>query len=802
MRSVITLFIFVLSAALNVQAQSLSFSTFIGGSGDEHIRGVESDAQGNVYVTGYTDSTNFPTSTGAFQSVFAGGSKDAFVMKFSPTGGLLWSTLLGGPGSDLPIGIKVDSAGAVYMAAFAGPGFPTTAGVVQPNFGGDIAPNTFYGPLDGFVAKFSASGQLVWSTYFGGNDNYTTDVVDVDAAGNVYLAGQISAAGAASLHALHPLCPGVTSGLKDIVVVKLSPDASAVLYCRYIGGSADESGHPTVKVDAAGAAYVHSQTRSTDFPVTPNAAQPVLGGKADIVLVKLSPDGQSIDYATYFGGAEDEGSESHNLALDANGNIYIIGFTRSRDLLLTPPASPQNYGVFQSSFAGSGGTGGFHTGGDIFVAKLSPAQRGAAGSFSGGSLLASTYIGGTLGDGPQGIGVDGAGNVYLSGGSISGDFPTSANAFQSAKKAGEDIIAVTLSADFRTLLYGTYLGSAGLDEGRTLWADSDGKFYVAGFSSANDWPVTQGAFQGTHAGKNDAVLAKIAPSTIVPTPTSTATAQATSTATHTATRTATRTATSTGVPQATVTVTPTATRTATKTRTVTSVLEATPTPTYTPSATVTSSPVPSPTPTPTGTVGINESKLPYGRAKVRYRFRVPAAPDGEGRDSVSLVIKNIALKESDSLSLSLRKGTCVEGVGNSSVDIGSVERGVELKRTTPESSTLRSSEGARLGSFRANVRYSTIRRELRVRLSRGSAGTSPLLVWNPTDSRVLKLPADLVIRVLRGENVLEGQTTLLFKASSDYEEGSNFLISIGTSVGRVEQEGPSPIDPYCPLSGL
>jgi hypothetical protein len=173
---------------------ALEFATYLGGSGGENFRDVVVDANSNIYVTGGTSSSDFPTTPGAYDRTFATGGSDlgsagpmdVFVSKFSPSGQLVWSTYLGGPNYDRAYAIEVDAQGHVYLAGRAGPGFPTSPGVLQPNFAGDSGPAGAYGKQDGFVAKLSPDGsQLLWATYFGEAGGGFIRDLDIDSARRV-----------------------------------------------------------------------------------------------------------------------------------------------------------------------------------------------------------------------------------------------------------------------------------------------------------------------------------------------------------------------------------------------------------------------------------------------------------------------------------------------------------------------------------------------------------------------------------------------------------------------------------------
>jgi hypothetical protein len=455
----------------------VAFSTYIGGSDFEQIRDITTDGQGNIYVTGGTGSADFPTTLGSAHN----GWFDIFIVKLDSAGRRVWSRLLGGPNYDRAYAIKVDSQGNIYLTGRAGPGFPTTAGSLQPTFNG-YDTGAAYGKQNAFVAKLDPSGNVLWATYFG-TAGYNRDMA-IDPDGDVYLASNYEPVGGQAVPPSSWFTNGyqkTPQGGSDMVVAKLKGDGKQVLWATYLGGSGDESGKNSIALDSTGHIYILSDTRSTDIP-TPNGFQTTNHGSGDFYLAKLSPNSSNLVWATYFGGSGPDWCETHHIALDSQDNVFIGGITSSNDL-------PTTAGVVQPSYGGDNGRVYFHATGDAYVAKFSVT----------GQLLASTYVGGRYGDGGQGMGVDAVGNVYFTGGTVSDNFPVTSNAFQPTFKGVEDVIAVKLSGDLTQLLYATYLGSSADDEGRVLSVDPNGTFYVAGQSAGTDYPRAK-ALQGTYGG--------------------------------------------------------------------------------------------------------------------------------------------------------------------------------------------------------------------------------------------------------------------------------------------------------------
>src|SRR5437588_748149 len=240
----------------------LVYSTYLEGSVDDYGYGIAVDGSGNAYVTGYTVSTDFPTTAGAFQTT-ARGNNDAFVAKINPSGSaLVYSTYLGGNANDYGYAIAVDGSGNAYVTgSTTSPDFPTTAGAFQ---------TTPSGNNDAFVAKINPSGSaLVYSTYLGGNANDYGYGIAVDGSGNAYVTGSTTSPDFPTTAGAFQTTP---SGNNDAFVAKINPSGSALVYSTSLPGNpnADRYG---IAVDGSGNAYVTGSTTSPDFPTTAGAFQ-------------------------------------------------------------------------------------------------------------------------------------------------------------------------------------------------------------------------------------------------------------------------------------------------------------------------------------------------------------------------------------------------------------------------------------------------------------------------------------------------------------------------------------------------
>ncbi len=267
-------------AKVNPDGSRLIYSTYLGGSDNDYGNGIAVDAGGNAYVTGGTRSTNFPTTSRAFQRA-SGGNFDAFVTKVNPDGSaLVYSTYLGGSASDGSQAIAVDANDFAYVTGGTySDNFPTTPGAFQ---------TTYAGQANAFVTKLSQDGSyLVYSTYLGGSASTAGNGIAVDTTGNAYVTGITN-----SPDNRFPVTPGAPQmnpgGGSDAFVTMLNSFGSGLIYSTYLGGSGGDAG-AAIAVDAAGNAYITGGTSSTDFPTTPGAFQRTYGGgSGDAFVAKIS----------------------------------------------------------------------------------------------------------------------------------------------------------------------------------------------------------------------------------------------------------------------------------------------------------------------------------------------------------------------------------------------------------------------------------------------------------------------------------------------------------------------------------
>ena len=489
------------SSALPAEEENynLVFSTYFGGSEWEHARDVFTDADGYIYIVGGTASSDFPTTpadvydrtfdSGGGQTGDAGDC-DAFVSKFGPDGDLIWSTYLGGPNYDRAYAVEVDDDGYVYVSGRCGPGFPVTAGAFQTDYKGTYG--NFYGTQNGFVVKLNPDGKTpVWSSYVGVGELCRNLALDSD--GDIYLTlGYASGSGSVTppgwfSTAFANAFQKTPQGGTDCGVVKVANDGTQVHWATWLGGSANDSQEASIRVDANKRVYIVCNTNSTNIPTVGAQSDSTYNGGGDVYVAQLESDGSGLIYATYIGGSGNESIETHSLAIDPQGNAYVSLYTNSSNF-------PTTAGAFDTTYGGSG---------DLGIVKIS----------STGEQLQATYIGGSAGDGPDGLYVDSSGQAFFVGETSSSNFPVTSNAYQPTFGGTRDGFAVRLSADFSELLYSTFMGGGAHDNTRSAFLGSDGSLYITGSTAGSGWP-TLNAYQETFAGGGgnwgigDNVLAK------------------------------------------------------------------------------------------------------------------------------------------------------------------------------------------------------------------------------------------------------------------------------------------------------
>lgn len=472
----------------------IAYSTFLGGTDLDEGFGIALDPSGNIYIAGITDSTDFPLEN-PFQSINKGGNEpvdfyELYVSKLDPTGqSLIYSTYLGGVGTDRGGFIAVDNDGNLHITgSTTSTDFPV-ANAYQPTYGG--------GSSDAFLTKLGPAGNfLIYSTYLGGNGplylpgNYLEigNAITFDNVGNAYLAGETDSF---NFPVLQPLkaTKGGSSSASDAFLLKMST-AGSLLFSTYLGGNNNDDAALGMTTDTAGNIYLSGSTFSTDFPVL-NAPSFLSqnASRSNAFVMKLSADLSSIIYSTLIGGNGHESAGA--IAVDTSQNVYLGGSTFSHDFPVLNAFQPINPTPDVEVNADPTG----------WITKLQS-------DFS--FIHYSTYLGGNDYSVVSTVALDPSNSLWVYGNTIATDFPV-VDAIYTANRGFQDETLSKFSPDGTTLTFSTYLGGNNYDRPGKMVLNSDGEIYLSGTTSSSNFPLLN-AYQPTYGGGfEDAFIMKIAP---------------------------------------------------------------------------------------------------------------------------------------------------------------------------------------------------------------------------------------------------------------------------------------------------
>ncbi len=491
---------------LSSDLTSLLASTYLGGASSDLGNSLAIDSNGNIYVAGRTDSSDFPTTTDAYDTSY-NGEADAFVSRLSgDLTGLLASTFLGGTGGDFCNALAIGADGNIYVTGGTrSPDFPTTPGAYDTY--NDYSNDAFVSKLNGDLTDILAS------TYLdrGDGENVANGyVLIIDAGGNIYATGSIAWKHGIDWAFVSKLTGDLTNLLastvldttagygkasiidaggniyvaSDDTVYRLNGDLTNIHASKSLNGGSINA----IAKDSSKNIYVTGTTASFDFPTTPGAYDTYNGSSNDAFVSKFDGDLTNLLASTYLGmdGASGVDGGIRSIAIDSGGNIYVAGSTGSSDFPTTP-------GAYDASYNASGD--------DVFISRLS-------GDLT--SLLASTYLGGSSNhEYVNALAIDSRGNIYVAGETYSLDFPTTSSAYDTSLGGYRDAFVSRLSGDLTSLLASTFLGGGSEDYGNVLAIDSSGNICVAGHTFSSDFPTTPGTYDTSFNGDGDVFVSRL-----------------------------------------------------------------------------------------------------------------------------------------------------------------------------------------------------------------------------------------------------------------------------------------------------
>lgn len=446
---------------MNTTGTGLIFSTALGGSNADE--GLFVKELGPYYcLAGTSTSSNFPTSDGS--SYAAGG--DIFVTILDAMGQLiLKSTLQGGQGSDRPSQLKVRNNAPYLVGWTSSMDFPIVGPALQINMRGSE---------DAFLAYFDTSLNLTYASFLGGEGQDRAESAALDSSGNILVTGSTTSD---NFPVTTSQFPFTRNRGADGFISKLSQDGSTLLFSARFGGSGDDT--PTaLVVDALDEIYIAGTTGSSNFYSTPGAYDVSFGGLTDGFLMKLNSSADSVIYSSYLGSSGWE--EIFGLAVHG-GVAHVVGRTSSTDFPTTAGAIDTTY------------QGGINDG---FLTKFNT---------DGNGLLYSSFIGGSMDDRVIAVAADSSA-TYLTGYTVSSDFPTTAGAFDETYNANRDIFVMRLT-NSGALLRSTFLGGNAIEQGQAIMLSGSGPI-IAGWTRSANFP-TQNAWDSSYNGGSDGVLAKL-----------------------------------------------------------------------------------------------------------------------------------------------------------------------------------------------------------------------------------------------------------------------------------------------------